>query len=113
MHVVQAEKAETAQCTAHGFVLHSRHSLGSGHAAPPFWGAVSARERDCAPPPHVLVQVLNAESAPTTQSTGHAWLLQSFMSRSTGQEVLPPCWGAMIGRVRDCEPLPHDLLHVV
>jgi hypothetical protein len=112
VHVVQAVNEDTAQCTAHGPMLQSTTSVGRGHDAPPFCGAVSERERDFVPPPHVFVQVLKLPHVPMTQSTGHAWLLQSFMSLSTGQEP-PPFWAAIKVRVRDCVPPPHDTLHVL
>jgi hypothetical protein len=92
VHVVQAVNEDTAQCTAHGPMLQSTTSVGSGHNTPPFCGAVSERERDCVPPPHDLVQVLKLPHVPMTQSTGHAAVLQSMALLVTGRpcrRVLP------------------------
>ena len=48
---------------------------------------------------------------PTPQLTGHAWLLQVRVSAECGQAT-PPALGCTLGRVRFCEPVPHDLVHV-
>jgi hypothetical protein len=49
--------ALTMQSTGHAAVLHSTRSLVKGHALPPLTGSTWVRERDCAPPPHVIVHV--------------------------------------------------------
>ena len=42
------------------------------HTAPPFCGAVSERERDCEPPPHVTVQLEYVPHAHTMLATHNA-----------------------------------------
>jgi hypothetical protein len=112
VHAVHAVKAETAQCTAHGPTEQSTISAGSGQTAPPFWGSVSERERDRTPPPHDFVHAEYESHVPTTQSTGHANVLQSTISVLTGHS-LPPNDGAVCVRERDCAPPPHDFVQAL
>ena len=70
------------------------------------------RLRDCEPAPHDLVHVDQPPlKATNTQSTGHAWLLQARVSAECGHAA-PPALGPVCARLRDCEPVPHDLVHV-
>jgi hypothetical protein len=72
-----------------------------------------ARLRDCEPVPHDLVQVDQLlAKASYTQSSAHAWLLQLRASEACGH-ASPPSVGAARVRLRDCEPLPHDLVQEV
>jgi len=59
VHVVQAEKDDTEQCTGQACVLQLRVSFRYGHAYPPNSACViTVRDRLCDPVPHDLVQVL-------------------------------------------------------
>jgi hypothetical protein len=82
-----------------------------GHALPPFVGGVLVRLRDWMPLPHDFVQVNQVSHVPTSQLTGHAWLLQPCVSSVCGQ-ALPPNVGEVYARERDCEPPPQDLVQV-
>jgi len=70
------------------------------------------RERDCAPAPHDFVHAVHALKAVVAQCTGHAPWLQTCVSALCGQAA-PPLRGCTMVRERRCEPLPHDLVHVV
>jgi hypothetical protein len=79
--VVHDSNVPTLQSVAHACALQSRVSAECGHVAPPFWGGVVERLRDCEPPPHVLVHVDQTPNAASkTQSVGHVSLLQSRVS---------------------------------
>jgi hypothetical protein len=69
------------------------------------------RLRVCEPTPHVMVQVDHDSNVPSTQSVAHAWALQLRVSSACGHAV-PPSVGAVLERLRFCEPVPHDLVHV-
>ena len=84
VHVVQAPKADTAQCTGHGPWLHACVSAVCGHALPPLRGAVCVRVRCCEPAPHDVVHVDHAPNAPSTQSTAHACSLHARVSSKYG-----------------------------
>jgi hypothetical protein len=79
---------------------------------PPKRGSVWLRERRCEPPPHDLVQVVQAFQPRVTQLRGHACVLHGRVSVLCGQAT-PPKRGWRLMRVRRCEPPPHDLVHVV
>jgi len=112
--VVQADQALTAQSTGHGCVLHERVSDVAGHAAPPKAAAVvTERERDCEPPPHVRVHFEKSDHDVTTQSTAQLWVLHACDWIKVGHMLPPFCGAVTTERVCVCEPLPHDLLHVV
>ena len=66
---------------------------------------------DCEPAPHDLVQVDQVSHVPTMQLTGHACTLHARVSAECAQ-ALPPDVGCVCARLRDCEPPPHDLVHV-
>ena len=48
---------------------------------------------------------------PMPQSAGHACVLQARVSAECGHAV-PPFEGSTVARLRRCEPVPHDLVHV-
>ena len=73
---------------------------------------MTLRERDCAPVPHDLVHVVHALKLDTTQCEAQACVLHARVSPECGQAT-PPFTGCATVRERDCEPLPHDLVHVV
>ena len=58
VHVDQALKFDTTQCSAQACSLHALVSVECGQAAPPFSGCITVRLRDCAPPPQDLVHVV-------------------------------------------------------
>ena len=72
---------------------------------------MTVRLRDCAPVPHDLVQVDQAEKAEVAQCTGHGPWLHAWVSAVCGH-ALPPSVGATLVRLRFCEPVPHDLVQV-
>ena len=79
---------------------------------PPKRGSAWLRERFCEPVPHDLVQVVQAFQPLVTQSFGQLCKLHVLASRLCGQATQPKL-GCTLVRVRDCEPLPHDMVHVV
>ena len=111
VHVVQAENALAWQWIGHGPWSHARVSAVCAQAAPPCVGCVLARVRDCEPAPHDVVHVDQAPKLGSKQSTGHVWVLQSRVSAECGH-ALPPSVGAVVERLRFCEPVPHDLVQV-
>jgi len=112
VHGVQALKARTVQWIGHGPWLQACVSALCGQAAPPLRGCTTMRERRCEPRPHDFVHVLQAPKLPTLQSTAQVCLLQSRVSALCGQ-ASPPLSGCVFERERDCEPVPHDFVHVV
>jgi hypothetical protein len=107
---LNAEKSPTLQSIGQLSMLHSRVSAECGHALPPALGSVTERLRDCEPLSHDFVQVDHALQLPfKTQSAGHAAELQLRASFSCGH-ASPPFAGAVLSRLRDCEPVPHDLV---
>merc|ERR550514_881414 len=67
------------------------------------------RARDWVPVPQEWEQEPQAAHSETTQSTGQALVLQSWVSSRLGQ-MAPPCSVAVImGRVRVWVPQPQDL----
>ena len=113
VHVDQAPNADVAQWIGHGPWLHACVSAVWLQALPPLVGsAVMTRLRDCEPAPHEVLQVDQAEgNAGSMQSVGHALLLQERASCACGQ-ALPPSMGSVRARLRVCEPVSHDLVHV-
>jgi hypothetical protein len=99
------------QSAEHAWMLQLRASEACGHALPPFVGSARVRLRVCEPTPHVMVQVDHDSNVPSTQSVAHAWALQVRVSSACGQAA-PPSVGAVLGRLRFCEPVPHDVVHV-
>jgi len=87
VQVVHALKALVAQWIGHGPLPQERVVMLAGHALPPCMGAVRLRVRCWEPPPQDLVHAVYGPSKfGTTQSTGHAWVLQSCEPvRSVGQ----------------------------
>jgi hypothetical protein len=73
--------------------LQSDSSEALGHALPPNLGSVRVRVRVLRPVPQSLVQVLHVAQAPTTQSSGHACVLQGSYSTRVGHEA-PRLFGA-------------------
>jgi len=91
--------------------LQARVSAECGHALPPSLGSSLARVRFCEPPPHDLVHVDQAVQLGTSQSTAQGKVLQGRVSWECGHAA-PPNFGATLLRLRCCEPVPHDLVHV-
>ena len=52
-----------------------------------------------------------APNASVTQSVAHACTLQARVSAECGH-ALPPEVGSVCSRLRFCEPVPQDLVHV-
>ena len=93
--------------------MHVRVSAECKQATPPNVGATLSRLRLCEPVPHEAVQVDQASKVPTLQSTAQGAVLQSRVSAECGHAT-PPLTGAMSGtRLRDCEPVPHVLVHAL
>ena len=69
------------------------------------------RLRDCVPVPHDLVQVDQALKAEVAQWIGHSPWLHACVSAVCGHAA-PPYFGAVLTRVLDWKPLPHDLVQV-
>jgi hypothetical protein len=111
VQVEKPPKAGSTQSTGQQELLQLRASLACGHALPPNVGCVMARLRLCAPAPHDRVQVDHESKAPTTQSVAQANALQTRVSAECGHAT-PPCEGSTVARLRDAEPVPHDLVHV-
>jgi len=74
-------------------------------------GSVCARLRFCEPVPHDLVHVDQAPKPSVTQSVAHAAVLHARVSAECGHAT-PPSVGSTVARLRHCEPVPHDLVHV-
>ena len=73
--------------------MHACVSAVCGHTAPPFSGSTLVRERDWKPLPQDLVHVDQTDgNVPTTQLTGHAWLLHERDSLTLAH-ALPPAVG--------------------
>jgi hypothetical protein len=111
LHAPKSPKLGTSQSVGQSWALHVRTSSEAVQALPPKVGGVSVRLRLCDPLAHDLVHVDQAPNAGSTQSVAHAWLLQSRVSAECGHAA-PPFWGGARVRVRDCAPVPHDLVHV-
>ena len=111
VQVDHAFQLSTSQSFEHACSLHARVSAVCGQALPPELGCVTVRLRDWLPPPHDLVQVEYGVKLKTMQFSGHAWLLHACVSAECGH-TLPPNVGAVVERLRFCEPPPHDLVHV-
>ena len=71
VQVVITPKLLTKQSWGQTCALHGRVSVLCGQATPPCSGWVLTRVRLWKPPPHDLVQVVQAPKLPTTQLTGH------------------------------------------
>ena len=111
VHVDHALKADVAQWTGQGPWLHGCVSAVCGQALPPCRGAVLTRLRDWKPAAHDVEHVDQALNETSTQSTGQLWALQARVSAECGQ-ALPPSVGSTVARLRFCEPVPQDLVHV-
>ena len=73
VHAVQALKLDTMQCSAQAWVLHALCSFKYGHSYPPKVAAVvMLRDLDCDPVPQLLVHVVQALNAETTQCWAQA-----------------------------------------
>ena len=78
---------------------------------PPNSGATIVRTRSCVPPAHESEQAVNGVQVLMAQSTGQPCVLQVCVSVECGHAA-PPALGPVCARLRDCEPVPHDLVHV-
>jgi hypothetical protein len=72
---------------------------------------VTERLRDCMPEPHDLVQAVQAVKALVAQCTGHGPWLHAWVSAECGHAV-PPKRGAVLARLRFCEPLLQEAVQV-
>jgi hypothetical protein len=88
-------------------------AMSKAQATPPSEAAITERERDVIPlAPHETVHGDHADQPRSTQSTGHAATPQSWLS-SRGLHSTPWCCAATLTeRKRDCEPPPHEAVHV-
>ena len=100
------------QSTGHTCALQRLVSAVCGHALPPAAGWRAARERRCEPTAHDFVHAVHVPHGANWQSCGHACRLHVRPSFLCGHARPPRC-GAVSERLRDCEPTPHDLVHVV
>ena len=106
-----AGNAGSTQSVGQAWPLQERASCACGQALPPSTGAAMARLRFCEPVPHDVLHAVQAENVPMTQSAAHGCALQPRVSAACGH-ALPPFCGAVVERLRVCEPPPHDLVHV-
>jgi hypothetical protein len=108
-HGPKAPQLDTTQLTGHGLLLHVATSVVAGQLAPPNCpGVMMVRDRDCDPPPHVVLQLSHVPQLDTTQSTGQFWVLQAAVSLRAPHSV-PPFWaGVTTVRLRLWMPLPQD-----
>ena len=70
------------------------------------------RDLDWVPAPHDTEHVEYGPKALSLQFKGHSCALQARVSALWGHAA-PPNRGATVDRLRDCAPLPHDLVQVV
>ena len=78
---------------------------------PPNSGATIVRTRSCVPPAHESEQAVNGVQVLMAQSTGQPCVLQVCVSVECGHAA-PPALGPVCARLRDCEPVPHEAVHV-
>jgi len=71
------------------------------------------RERDCEPVPHEAVHVVQALKVLATQSTSQVCMLHERVSSKCGHASPPADTAVTMLRERDCEPVPHEAVHVV
>ena len=77
-HADHALHSDTIHGTGHDSVAHCSVSPSAGHATPPKeLDRCTVRWRRRVPPPHVAEHAPKLPQADTTQSTGHAWVLQA------------------------------------
>ena len=112
VHAVQAPKAETTQCTAQACVLQLRVSCWWSHGLPPVAGWVTLRLRLCVPVLQLVLHVVHAPQADSTQCPGHGCWLHALCSFRYGQAYPPKVAAVVTLRDLDCDPVPHDLVHV-
>jgi hypothetical protein len=130
-HSVKAVQSPTTQSTASGdgtgvgCIVGSGVGFGVGHAStshasssckiagqgtpPSLCSRVISRERAVTPGPQVALQAVQPVQSPSSQSTGQAMVLQSWVSVVAGQ-ASPPCFGSVTVRIRDCVPPPQEAL---
>ena len=91
VHADQLAQSPTEQSTGHGCTLHACVSVECPQATPPDDGwRVMDRARICCPAaPHVSVHVVHEPQSLCVQSTGHANLLQVWLSCSVGHTYPP------------------------
>ena len=71
------------------------------------------RNRLWTPEPHDLVHADHALNSDTTQCPAQSCVLQSRVSSRYGHALPPNCAAVVTLRDLDCDPVPHDLVHVV
>jgi hypothetical protein len=114
VHVDQELNADVVQWIGHGPWVHACVSAVWPQALPPFVGsAVATRLRVCEPALHDVLHAPKSPKLGMSQSVGHACALHSWVSSSCGHALPPSVGCVMVARVRDCEPLPHDLVQEV
>jgi hypothetical protein len=90
VQVPHAPHDETSQLTGQLWGLQPEEIESVGQAMPPYCGCtMTTRVSELKPPPQDFEQGVVRPQSPTSQSTGHIWLLQSCISDKTGQ-ALPP-----------------------
>jgi len=105
----QADQALTTQSTAQLCSLQLRVTERAGQATPPKAEVVvTSRVWLWDPLPQERLQVDQADQADTTQSMGHAWVLQAWDWASSGQTAPPWTGFTEIVRLRVWVPAPQD-----
>ena len=80
----------TWQSMGHGIGLHTAVFVREGHTLPRFVAAVmTERNDDWMPPPHEAVHALAVVHDDTTQSPGHAFVLQPTVCERAGHAAPP------------------------
>ena len=93
--------------------MHGLCSVKYGQAYPPKVAAVvTLRDRLCDPVPHDFVHAVQALKPDTTQCPAQLCVLQARVS-SRWLHGLPPEAAVVTLRLRLCDPVPHDCVHVV
>jgi xanthine dehydrogenase iron-sulfur cluster and FAD-binding subunit A len=73
--LVQALKAEVAQCTGHEPCVHACVSVACGHTVPPLVGCTNVRERLWKPARQDALHVPHAVQEPMTHGVAHVCVL--------------------------------------
>jgi hypothetical protein len=113
VHADHVDHALSTQFTAQHDPPHGSDSDKSvGHALPPHAATtVTARLRECVPPPHIAEQAPHCDQVPTWQCCGQQPVLHACESETTDVEHEPPHDSGTMERERDCEPPPHGAEH--
>mmetsp|Transcript_136272 Transcript_136272/g.353317 ORF Transcript_136272/g.353317 Transcript_136272/m.353317 type:complete len:292 (-) Transcript_136272:62-937(-) len=106
-----SDQSPNSQSALHAWGLQVRVSDCTGHGVPSNFGScVFGLVRVCTPPPHSAVHSVHSVQMPTSQSTGHSWMLH-FRSIFKGGHFVPLTGCETIVLVLSCVPPPHAALH--